>query len=183
MIGNYRFEGHALVSADDRIADADGMKPAALNHPADWARFQAELGKAALILIGRKSHETDPGRPGRRRLVVSTQATGVEKRADAWWWNPAIVSVEEALTTAAPGGGLVAIPGGHGVFDLFLGIGYDAFHLARLGQMVIPGGIPVFSACAEGIPAESVLTTAGLRQSESEVLDGAAALTSTVWRR
>src|SRR5688500_10330417 len=57
LIGKWTFEGHALVSADDRIADAHGDKPAELNHPKDWKRFQAELGKAAVVLIGRKSHE------------------------------------------------------------------------------------------------------------------------------
>lgn len=182
MLGNYRFEGHALVSADDRIADAAGMKPPELNHPADWARFQTELGKAAVILIGRKSHETDPGTRGRRRIVMSSRARGIERRADAWWWNPAEASLEKALSTAAPGGGLVAVPGGMAVFDYFLKVGYDAFHLARLPTVALPGGIPVFSACADGALAEEVLAWAGLHAAEVENLDPHLSLTVTVWR-
>ncbi|MGD9738563.1 MAG: hypothetical protein AB7O56_05930 [Bauldia sp.] len=182
MLGNYHFEGHALVSADDRIADAGGVKPAALNHPADWARFQGELGKAAVIVIGRKSHAADPGRRGRRRIVMSSGARGIERRDDAWWWNPAEASLEEALVTVAPAGGLVAIPGGMAVFDYFLGVGYDAFHLARLPGIALPGGVPVFSECADGPSSETVLGNAGLRPAEVEDLDPAVGLTVTVWR-
>lgn len=182
MIGNFRLEGHALVSADDRIADASGAKPAALNHPADWARFQAELGKAAVVVVGRKSHESDPGPRGRRRLVMSSGANGIEQRGEAWWWNPAEVELEDALLAVAPAGGLVAIPGGMRVFDYFLDVGYDAFHLARLPDVTIPGGIPVFSACDQGDTAEGVLAEAGLQIAETEELDPAVGLTVEVWR-
>ena len=44
----YSIEGHAIVSADDRIAGADGLTPPSLNNPADWARFQAALDDAVL---------------------------------------------------------------------------------------------------------------------------------------
>jgi len=183
MIGNFRLEGHALVSVDDRIADAAGRKPLELNHPLDWARFQGELGKAAVIVLGRKSHESDPGRSGGRRLVVSSGARGIERRADAWWWNPAEVELVEALAAVAPAGGLVAIPGGMRVFDMFLSVGYDAFHLARLPALAIPQGIPVFSACDQGDTAEGVLAEAGLVLAETEVLDPAVGLIVEVWRR
>ncbi len=183
LIGKWTFEGHALVSADDRIADAQGDKPAELNHPKDWKRFQAELGKAAVILIGRKSHEADPGRRGKKRIVVSSQARGLERRADGWWWDPGSITLEEALTEVAPEGGLVGIPGGRGVFDMFLEIGFDAFHLARLPTVRLPGGVPVFSACDEGQPAEAVLTAAGLRIADVETLDPAVGLVVAVWRR
>lgn len=182
MIGKFRLEGHALVSADDRIADASGTKPPALNHPADWARFQAELGRAAIVVVGRKSHESDPGPRGRRRLVMSSAARGIERRGEAWWWNPAEVELEEALGSVAPAGGLVAIPGGMRVFDYFLGVGYDAFHLSRLPGLTIPGGVPVFSACDQGDTAEGVLSESGLRIAETEVLDPALGLTVEVWR-
>jgi hypothetical protein len=182
MIGNYRIEGHALVSGDDRIADAAGNKPPELNHPLDWARFQAELAWAAVIAVGRKSHESDPGRPGRRRLVLSSSARGIERRVDAWWWNPAEATLEEALEAVAPGGGLVAVPGGTRVFDVFLGVGYDAFHLARLPAVTLPGGLPVFSACDEGDTAEGVLAEAGLVVVETEMLDPAVGLSVEVWR-
>lgn len=182
MIGKWTFEGHALVSADDRIADAHGDKPAELNHPKDWKRFQAELGEAAVVLIGRKSHEADPGRRGRRRIIVSSQARGLEKRADGWWWDPGSITLEEALTEVVPEGGLVGIPGGRGVFDMFLEIGFDAFHLARLPMVRLPGGVPVFSACDQGRRAEAVLTGAGLHVAEVETLDPAVGLVVAVWR-
>lgn len=182
MIGNYRMEGHALVSGDDRIADAAGRKPPELNHPLDWARFQAALRTAAVIVLGRKSHESDPGLSGRRRLVMSSSAHGIEQRSDAWWWNPAEAELEEALATVAPGGGLVAIPGGMRVFDVFLSVGYDAFHLARLPALALPGGVPVFSACDQGDTAAGVLAEAGLVVAETETLDPAVGLTVEVWR-
>jgi len=180
----YRFEGHAIVSADDCIADAEGGKPERLNNPADWARFQAELDKAVLILIGRKSHEADPpaARQRNRMIVSSAVPGGLEQRADGWWWNPGAVALEEALAKVAPEGGIVAIPGGQRVFDDFLGIGYDAFHLARNPNVTLAQGVGVFSACERGVGAEEVLAGAGLLPAEYEVLDPAANVTVTVWR-
>jgi hypothetical protein len=125
-VAGYRIEGHAIVSVDGRIAGADGRTPPALRNDADWARFQSALDAAVAVMLGRIGHEHNPNVAGRNRIVVSSAAQGFERRADAWWWNPAEVSVGEALTTAAPGGGTVAVPGGRQVFDLFLGIGYDA---------------------------------------------------------
>ena len=182
MLGSYRFEGHAIVSADDKIADANGVKPPELNHPADWKRFQAALDQAALILIGRKSHEASPGRPGRRRLIVSSSSPALEERADGWWWNPAKASLEDALVAAAPAGGVVAIPGGRGVFDLFAKIGFDAFNLVRLPTVLLPGGIPIFSAYDEGLSPEAVLDEAGLSPGAIRVLDARVGLTVTIWR-
>jgi dihydrofolate reductase len=182
-VTRYRFEGHAIVSADDKIADADGNKPAALDHPADLARFQAALDEAALIVLGRRSHEASPDRSGRKRLIMSRSVEAPEKRADGWWWNPAHATLEDALRAAAPDGGLVAIPGGREVFDLFLGAGLDAFHLTRNASVSLPCGVPVFSACADGTPAEAVLEGAGLRPAEHEVLDEKARVSVTVWRR
>lgn len=180
---NYRFEGHAIVSADDKIADADGNKPAALDHPADWARFQAALDEAVLIVLGRRSHEASPDRHGRKRLVVSRSVEALERRADGWWWNPAGAGLEDALHAVAPDGGLVAIPGGRGAFDYFLDSGFDAFHLTRSALIALPGGVPVFSACEDGTRAEAVLQGAGMRPAEYEALDAAAGVSVTVWRR
>ena len=60
-------------------------------------------------------------------------------------------SVNEA---AAPRGGIVAVPGGRSVFDLFLEIGYDEFHLARARGVKIENGTFLFSECALGRSAE-----------------------------
>ena len=89
MIGEWRIEGHAIVSDDDRIADANGETPAELRNDADWARFQTALDTAAVTVVGRLGHAAHPNTKGRSRLVLSSGAKGIERRADAWWWNPA----------------------------------------------------------------------------------------------
>ncbi len=179
----YRIEGHAIVSADDRIAGADGMTPAALNNGADWARFQAALDAAALVVLGRTSHEANPNRSGRRRMVVSSSSVGIEQRSDGWWWNPKRTPLAEALAASAPSGGTIAVPGGRLVFDLFLALGFDAFDLARAERVLLPDGIPVFSAAAAGKTADAVLAENGLVARGSETLDDAAGVTLTLWRR
>ncbi len=183
LIASFSIEGHAIVSVDDMIADASGAMPPALRHPADWVRFQAALDEAALVVLGRRSHETTPNPKGRNRLVMSRSVAGLEQRVDGWWWNPEGVLLQDALDAAAPEGGLVAVPGGRGVFDFFLGAGFDAFHLARNAGVMLPGGVPVFGACADGLSAEAVLSGHGLRAGEAEVLDADAGVTLTVWRR
>ena len=181
MIGRWRIHGHAIVSADDRIAGPDGQTPPALRNDADWRRFQAALDAAAVTVLGRLGHAANPNRKGRNRLVLSASARGIERRADGWWWDPAAVPVEEALARAAPGGGIVAVPGGRRVFDLFLGPGYDEFHLARATRASIPDGVPVFSAVGAGRSAAAVLAARHVPD-PVEDLDAAAGVTMTVWR-
>ncbi len=180
---DYSIHGHAIVSADDCIAAADGSFPPALRNAADRARFQAALDAAAVTVLGRRAHETHANPKARNRLVVSSTAHGVERRADAWWWNPAEADMTTALVAAAPDGGIVAVPGGRRVFDLFLTVGFDEFHLARAEQAVVPDGIPVFSAVADGVTPEAVLAAHGLVAGPREVLDPAAVVSVTVWRR
>ncbi len=179
----YRFEAHAIVSADDMIAGADGAMPPTLSHPGDWARFQAALDRANAIVLGRKSHQAKIDHRQGKRIVMSHQVGGLERRDDALWWNPAGASLEEALSLVAPRGGLVAIPGGREVFDYFLDIGLDAFHLSRVEGLRLPGGIPVFSACRPGNSAEAILDAAGLRPREHEAFDAEAGVSVTVWRK
>ena len=183
MIGLWRIEGHAIVSADDRIAGADGLTPASLRNEADWARFQAALDCAAVTVLGRLGHEANPNRKQRNRLVLSSTAKGIERRDDAWWWNPAAADLRDALTLAAPAGGIVAVPGGRRVFDLFLDIGYDAFDLARAERVTIPDGVPIFSAVASGVPAIDLLNRHGLVASKPEVLDSSANISLVRWVR
>ena len=177
----YRFEGHAIVSAEGMIADAAGNMPDSLCHPIDQIRFQAALDRAALIVLGRRSHEAAPNRRQRPRMVMTRSVTGLERGDDAWWWNPEGVTLEEALEAVAPEGGTIAIPGGRGAFDYFLGIGFDAFHLTRNAAVTLPGGLPLFSACREGVVAEDVLAGAGLAPRERKRFDDNASL--TIWRR
>jgi hypothetical protein len=179
----WRFHGHAIVSADDRIADATGQTPPSLRHEADWARFQAALDASVVTVIGRLGHEANPNPKGRNRLVLSSTARRIEHRADAWWWNPAETPLAEALTAAAPQGGIVAVPGGMRVFDLFLAAGYDEFHLARVADVRVPDGTPVFSAVRAGRSADALLAASGLHADAPELLDPVARLSLTIWRR
>jgi hypothetical protein len=182
-VSTHRLIGYAIVSADDRIADADGRFPEALRNDADWAHFQAGLDAAALTLLGRRSHEASPNVKGRRRLVMSRSSAGLEERADGWWWNPEVVTLGEALGSLLPDGGSVAVPGGRDVFDLVGAAGFSAFHLARATRVTLPGGRGLFAACESGTPAETVLAAGGLRAGPTRVLDEAAGVTLTVWQR
>lgn len=183
MIDRWRFHGHAIVSDDHCIAAADGSVPPRLRNDADWARFQAELDAAAITVLGRRGHEANPNLKRRTRVVVSSSADGIERQADAWWWNPANTPVADALAHAAPAGGVVAVPGGRRVFDFFLQVGFDQFHLTRAAGVVIPGGIPVFSAVTEGLSPEDVLARHGMAGGPTEVLDAAHGISLVVWRR
>jgi hypothetical protein len=124
MRARYEIHGYAIVSDDDRIADAAGEVPPALRNEKDWAQYQAALARSDLVVFARKSHENEPDTHGRTRMVMSRQSRGLEQRDGAWWWNPAEVAWTDALARVLPEGGEVAAPGGQGVFDLFLGIGY-----------------------------------------------------------
>jgi hypothetical protein len=184
VINAWSIHGHAIVSENHRIADSAGMTPPALRNEADWRRFQAALDQAAVTVLGRLGHDANPNLKRRNRLVLSSSASGVERRPDALWWNPATASVDEALAAAAPDGGIVAVPGGRRVFDLFLDIGYDAFDLARVRGLVIPGGVPIFSAVKAGIHRpEDLLAAHGLVLHSEEELDRAAGVGLARWRR
>jgi len=181
----YAFHGYAVVSDDDMIADASGATPAALRHEADWRYFQAELGRSALIVLGRLGHEGNPNPARRKRLVVSSSAQGVEQRADALWWNPEAAPLAEALAAAVPEGGRVAVVGGQGVFDLFLRRGYDCFHLTRVPGVRVSGGRKLFAACeAPGVTAEAALAgIGGLVRAGTRPLDDAGRVILTLWQR
>ncbi len=181
--GGVFISGHAIVSADDRIGERNGDMPQGLRIEADWRRFQDELDRAALVVVGRIGHQAFPNVRNRRRLVLSGSATGLEQRADAWWWNPAQASWPQVASTLLQEGGCVAVTGGRLVFDLFLTIGFDAFHLARATRCAIPDGAPIFSACSEGRSAADVLRASGLREPETIMLDAAQGATLQVWSR
>ncbi len=174
--------GYAIVSADDHIADATGAMPASLRNDADWAYFQAELDRADWVAIGRLSHEATPNPRGRRRLIVSGHADGVERREDGVWWRPATAPFEDVATQLMPDGGRLAVPGGQGVFELFLGVGYTAFHLARAETVKLPGGRGLFSSTENGEPADATLQRFGLKAGATRWLDEAARVSLTVYR-
>jgi hypothetical protein len=175
--------GYAFVSDDDCIADAGGSTPAVLRNDADWAYFQAQLDLSAVTVLGRLGHEANPNPKGRLRVVLSGSVPALERRSDGWWWNPAGIAWEKAIATILPAGGRVAVPGGRRVFDLFLALGYDEFHLTRAEGVRVPGGIRVFSACEDGETAESVLARAGLAPATRTILDPAGSVSLTLWGR
>lgn len=183
MIDGYRIEGHAIVSADDRIADPAGNTPPELSNEADWLRFQRALDEAAVVVVGRLSHEANPNVRRRNRLIVSTSAKGIERRPDGWWWNPADADPAAAFAEAAPDGGTVAVPGGRLIFDLFRAFGFDAFHLARCEKVTLPGGVPLFAAVDVGLTAEAILAADGLTPGEREMIDPTANVSLTLWKR
>jgi hypothetical protein len=175
-------QGYAIVSDDNKIAGADGLIPASLRNQKDWEYYQRALAASDLIVFGRRSHELEPNVRGDLRLVVSRGADGLEQRADGWWWNPAQVGWAEVVKRVLPLGGDVAVPGGQGVFDMFLEIGFDAFYLSRAHGVTLPGGQSVFSACDAGLSAEEVLTRAGLRLGKKIPLDPEHGVEMNVWR-
>ncbi len=177
-----QIHGYAIVSADDRIAGADGATPPSLRNEADWAYFQRELDRADLVALGRRGHEANANVRARRRLVLSRQARGLERRGEAWWWDPATAPWRVVIATLLPNGGRVAVPGGQGAFDLFMTIGYRAFHLSRARRVRLAGGRAPFAACEGGLSAEAALIGAGLRPGAEEVIDAAADVTLTLWR-
>jgi hypothetical protein len=174
--------GYAIVSDNDCIADASGRTPEALRNEADWAYFQAGLNKAAVTVLGRLGHESNSNPKGRLRMVLSSSSSGLERRSDGWWWDPAKVPWDEAIRTVLPEGGRIAVPGGRQVFDLFLGIGYDAFHLTRAEGTHVADGVPVFSGCDRARNAEAILSEHGLALGEHQVLDPAGRITLAIWR-
>jgi hypothetical protein len=177
-----QIQGYAIVSDDDKIAGSDGLIPVSLRNEKDWEYYQNALAHSDLIVFGHHSHELEPNVRGDLRLVISSKVAGLERRADAWWWSPALVSWAEVAKRVLPQGGDVAAPGGQGVFDLFLKIGYDAFHLSHAHGVRLPGGRAVFSACDAGVSAEAVLTSAGLSLSEKIPLDPQHGVEMNIWR-
>lgn len=174
--------GYAIVSDDDRIAGSDGLVPASLRNEKDWDYYQRALARSDLVVFGHRSHDAEPNVRGDRRLVISSTAAGLEQRADGWWWSPARTSWPEVAKKLLPFGGDVAAPGGQAVFDLFLKVGFDAFHLSRAHGVKLPGGRALFSACDAGHSAEAVLAGAGLRVSERIALDPQNGVEMNVWR-
>ena len=174
--------GYAIVSDNDCIADASGHTPEVLRNEADWAYFQAELNKSTVTVLGRLGHEANPNPRGRLRLILSSSSPGLERRADGWWWDPGKVPWDQAIRTVLPEGGRVAVPGGRQVFDLFLAIGYEAFHLTRAEGTDVPDGVPVFSGCRYGRSAESILSEQGLIPGETQVLDPVGRVTLAIWQ-
>jgi hypothetical protein len=171
-VADLRFEGCAIVSADGMLADSAGNQPPELIVEADKRFFDEKLEASDLIVHGRNSHEGQRNSPHRKRLYVTGRIAMIEPHPanpNALRWNPAGAPIEEAAARLGVQAGVVAVIGGTGVFDLFLGL-YDVFWLTVANRAQLPGGVPVFS----GIPpktADDILQADGLRRAETRVLD------------
>ena len=186
MAGSYRIEGYAIASVEGMIADDRAEMPDSLKIEADHAFLKRELDLVDAVVHGRRSHEGHANSWSRRRLVLTHRIRALApdpEQAQSLLWNPAGASFDEACRQLGLGAGTIAILGGTHVYGLFLGIGYDAFHLCRAGNATIPGGTPVFAEVAKGLSPDEVLAGAGLAPGPTRTLDEANALTLVSWTR
>lgn len=178
---SYRFIGYAIVSEDGMLADASHTIPPPLIVKADQAFFMGGLDQAAALVHGRNSAE-QPTSPTRRRLIATHQVatTGpIAGKPQALHWNPQGIPVEAALAELGVTGGDIAIIGGTDIFGLFLPR-YAEFHLTRVGDVRLPGGLPVFPGVPSRTP-EELLAAAGLTPGPSQTLDVGRKVSVVTW--
>ncbi|WP_158818263.1 dihydrofolate reductase [Methylocapsa sp. S129] len=186
MLASYRIEGYVIASSDCMIADANAVMPETLKIEADHRFLDHELNRFDVLVHGRHSHEGQSNSPHRRRLVVTRQVAAIApnpRHPKSLLWNPAGASFEAACGALDLAAGAVAILGGTHVYDLFLEIGYDAFHLSRARNAKLPGGTPVFSQVRSGRSTHEVLARAGLEPGPTQVLDEVNAVSVVKWTR
>jgi hypothetical protein len=179
-----RIEGYVIVSADGMLANASNVMPDDLKFEGDKAFFTAALDRADLIVHGRNSYEDQPNSPRRKRLILTRQVRSLApdpSNPNAILWNPAGAAFEAACEQAGVNTGTVAVIGGPSVFGMFMDR-YDVFWLSQAPYVRLPDGEP----CFPGVPLRSpqqVLASHGLRAGPSQMLDPAANVTVTPWRR
>jgi hypothetical protein len=182
----YHIEGYVITCGGGMIADASAVMPEALKIEADHRFLERELDRFDVLVHGRHSHEGQPNSPRRRRLVVTRKIPTITPDPDrpkSLLWNPAGASFIEACGALALAAGSIAILGGTHVYDMFLEIGYDAFHMSRAGKAKLPGGTPVFSSVKSGRSPEEILAQSGLEPGPREILDETNELSLVTWTR
>jgi hypothetical protein len=183
MIGDYRIHGYAIVSDDHRLASASRERPPEFRSPAWREHFQAARDEAAVTVISQPFYMARANPTGRIHLVASNAVEGIEQRDGAWWWNSRAIPVEAALRRAAPVGGIAVIVGGRRVFDMFLGLGFDEFHLGRAKGVRLPNGYSVFSTVRLGLSPEDIMARQAMTAGPAEEIDPERGVSLTVWRR
>lgn len=179
-----RIEGYVIVSADGMLANASNVMPDNLKFEGDKAFFTAALDRADLILHGRNSSEDQPNSPRRKRLILTRKVRALApdpSNSNAILWNPAGAAFEAACEQTGIRAGTVAVIGGPTVFGMFMDR-YDVFWLSQAPHVRLPDGEP----CFPGVPTRSpqeILASHGLRAGQSQMLDPAADVTVTPWRR
>ena len=180
----FRIEGYVIVSADGMLANARNVMPDELKFEGDKRFFTAALDRADLIVHGRRSFEDQPNSPRRKRLILTRKiaATAPDPaNPNATLWNPSGASFEAACDRAGVRAGTVAIIGGPDVFGMFMDR-YDVFWLSQAPHVRVPDG----EACFPGVPArtpQQVLQSHGLHAGPPQLLDPAAEVAVTPWRR
>jgi hypothetical protein len=180
-----RIEGYVIVSSDGMIADARGEMPDSIRNEADQRFFQEALDHVAVVVHGRHSHEGGPRAARRKRLVVTRQIATVAPDPDhpnSLLWNPAGISLDDAIAALGAGDGPVAAIGGTEVFSMFLPL-YDVFNLSRAAKAKVPGGRPVFEEVGPNATPEDVLARHGLKPGPRRELDAQAGVSEVTWER
>jgi dihydrofolate reductase len=179
-----RIEGYVIVSADGMLANADHVMPDELKFAGDKAFFSSGLDCADLIVHGRHSHEEQPNSPPRKRVIVTRSIAALAPDSNhprASLWNPDGASFAAACDFAGVTSGTVAIIGGPAVFGMFMDH-YDTFWLSQAPHVRLPGG----EACFPGVPErtpQAILAAHGLKAGDAQMLEPAADVTVTPWRR
>ena len=174
MRGQFRIEGHAIVSEDGMIAASNGLMPNSLKFASDQKVYEEALERATILVNGALSYEGQANSPRRRRLVVTRRIAGLAPdpgNSNAWLWNPSGAPFEEARAVFGLEAGTIAVLGGTFVFSLFLGIGYDAFHLSRAPGVRLAHGVPLFREQTTGRLPEDILAGAGLEAQPARPFD------------
>lgn len=179
-----RIEGYVIVSADGMLATADRLMPDVLRFEGDQRFFNAALDRVDLVIHGRHSFEDQPNSPKRRRVILTRSVNALADDPDnpnATLWNPAGASFAQACEHAGVTAGTAAVIGGPIVFAMFLDR-YDTFWLSQAPRVKLPAGLGAFPDVPRHSP-EEILARAGLAPRERRVLDDAAGVTVTAWRR
>jgi hypothetical protein len=179
-----RIEGFVIVSAEGMLANASNVMPDELKFEGDKQFFNAALDRADLILHGRHSFEDQPNSPKRKRVVLTRNVDSIAadpSNPKSILWNPSGASFEAACDRAGVRSGTVAIIGGPGVFAMFMDR-YDVFWLSQAPRVRLPDGEPCFPGVPQRSPQE-ILAAHGLSAGAPQMLDAAADVSVTPWRR
>ena len=179
-----RIDGYVIVSADGMLANAAHVMPDELRFEGDKQFFTAALDRADLIVHGRHSYEDQPNSPRRKRIIVTRSIAAVApdpSNPKATLWNPAGAAFEAACDHAGVHSGTAAVIGGPDVFGMFMDR-YDTFWLSQAPRVRLPDGEPCFPGVPERSP-QAVLAAHGLKAGETQILDAAAGVSVTPWRR
>jgi dihydrofolate reductase len=186
MPGPTSIEGYAIISADGMLADAKRRIPESMQVEADQKFFHGALDEAAIVVHGGHSHEGGPRAAQRHRLVMTRRIPALAPdpaRPKSLLWNPKGATLEEAWAKLGAPAGVLAVIGGPEVYEHFLDVGYDAFHLSHAPRARLPGGRPVFPEIRPDRTPDDVLASRGLKPGREQVLDQGAGVTLVTWRR